>query len=286
VPPTSRDRDRSPAYRYAAFDLDGTLLDDDSTISDDTLNGLRRLKDSQLELFIVSGRSPHAFRSLRLPDSVLSLFEPVMVLSDGDIRWNWRTDSIEELRGVPTTVVPTLLSHGIKDFVVDTGRGLVASSRSAAVGHAIYYQYPRSSITIKDHPAAAPATKVVVYAEPDAVTAALAGVDGCGLHPAPEGKRCNVVPADSCKSAGLARLLNLRYHEPTLARVVAFGDGDNDACLLRTAGAGVAMVVSMAGAVRGATIRLNSSLATYLNQEFPRGLGTAPRAGLPCGHQP
>lgn len=272
----------SSDYRYAAFDLDGTLLDSDCTLADDTLDGLQRLKKAHLALFVVSGRSPHAVRLLTIPDSILSLFEPVMVLSDGDILWNWRTDTIEDSRSVPITAVPALIANGIKDFVVDTGRELIASSRSAAIGHAIYYQYPRSSITINDRPTKS-GSKITVYAEPEAVVTALAGVDGCGFHPAPEGKRCNVVPAGSCKGAGLARLLSLRYREPTLARVIAFGDGDNDACLLRTAGAGIAMAVSEADAVRGATMQLHNSLAAYLTTEFPRGLDV-PRAGLPCDH--
>lgn len=271
-------------YAYAALDLDGTLLDTDGTVSGPTLAGLRRLRDGGLALFVVSGRSPYAVRLLGLTRAVLDLLEPVMVLSEGDILWNWRTDSIEELRTVPDTVIPTLVTAGLNDFVVDTGSGLFASSRSAAIRHAIFYRIPRSSITVSDHPPATPAAKVTAYAEPAAVMAALRGIK-VSFHPAPEGRRCNVVPSGACKTAGLARLLARHYQEPTLSRVIAFGDGDNDACLLRTAGAGVAMAVSAADTAGGATLRLTGSLATYLNDEFPQGLDD-PRTGLRCSHQP
>jgi HAD superfamily hydrolase (TIGR01484 family) len=270
-------------YRYAAFDLDGTIVEDDGTISESTVDGLRRLRAERIALFIVSGRSPYTFRLLDLA-RVLELFEPTLVLSDGDIRWNWRTGTVEEMRTVPDTVVPTLLASGITNFVVDTGRGLAASSRSAAIEHAIFYRYPRSAITVSDRPPGTSVGKITVYADPATVLAALRDIEGCAPRPAPEGKRCNVAPAGSCKAAGLARLLASDYGEPTLAPLIAFGDGDNDACLLRTAGAGVAMAVSEADAARGATVRLTGPLGTYLTDEFPRGIGDEPRPGLPCAH--
>lgn len=274
------------SYAFAAFDLDGTLLDEDGTVSAITAAGLRRLRSKQMSLFVVSGRSPYAVEVLALSLEVLDLFEPIMVLRDGDILWNWRTHSIKAIRTIPKTVVPALLAHGINDFVADTGRSLVASSRRAAVAHAFFHQRLRSSITVADTPPAAPVAEVTIYADPHDVVGALQGIDGCSFHRAAVGKRCGVVPSGSCKTAGLTQLMAGSYAEPTLARVVAFGDGSNDACLLGSVGAGVAMAISDPDTARSATIRLTGSLATYLNEEFPGGLVEAPRTGHPCRHQP
>ncbi len=262
------------AFKYAAFDLDGTLLDQDGKIDDDTVAGVRRLRSERITLFVVSGRSPDLVKVLGLAPQVLDLFEPRMVLRNGDIIWNWRTNTVESIRPIPDAVLPTL-AHSFPDFVADTEQGLVASSRRAAAGHAVFYGCPRSSITVADGPPTMPAAKVTIYADPTRVSAALRGIDGCTFDAAEEGRRCSVIPTGSCKTVGLAELMARRYGQPTLDDVVAFGDGSNDACLLRCAGAGVAMAVSDPDAARSATIQLAGSLAAYLTEHFPAGLDKA-----------
>ncbi|HEY3609016.1 MAG TPA: HAD hydrolase family protein [Pseudonocardiaceae bacterium] len=263
---------RQRRFDYAVLDLDGTLLDETGTITDATVSGLRKLRSEGIVLFIASGRSPYLVKLLDLGPQVLALFEPHMVLRDGDIIWNWHTDTVESMRTVPDAVVPALAAHPFPDFVVDTGQRLLASSRRAATGHAFFYGCPRSWLTVADGPPATPAAKVTIYADAAAVLAALHGIDGYSFEAAPEGRRCSVVPAGSCKTAGLGKLLAHRYHEPTLARVIAFGDGGNDACLLSRAGAGVAMAVSDPDTARNATLQLTGSLGAYLNEDFPAGL--------------
>ncbi|HEX4706090.1 MAG TPA: HAD hydrolase family protein, partial [Pseudonocardiaceae bacterium] len=87
----------------------------------------------------------------------------------------------------------------------------------------------------------------------------------------------------SCKTAGLAQLLNRTYREPTLTRLIAFGDGGNDACLLRTAGVGIAMAAADPGAAIGATHQLTDSLAQYLNSGLKTEL--TPRPAARCPHR-
>jgi hydroxymethylpyrimidine pyrophosphatase-like HAD family hydrolase len=261
----------APRFDYAAFDLDGTLLDEDGTIAERTVTGLRGLRTAGVALFVVSGRSPSLVRLLGLAPRVLALFEPVMVLRDGDITWHWRTDTVATMRTLPAEVVPTLTAH-FPDLVVDTGEGLVASSRRAAMGHAAFFGCPRSSIGVAGGPPAAPAAKVTIYAEPTEVRATLRGLHGYTFDAASEGKRCSVVPEGSCKTVGLADVLARHYDGATLASVVAFGDGPNDACLLGHAGAGVAMAVADPDTAGQATIQLTGSLAEYLTESFPAGL--------------
>jgi hypothetical protein len=269
-------------FGYAAFDLDGTLLGEDGTVDPVTLDGLRRLREQGLSLLVATGRSPYRLQQLGLSTEVLDLFEPLMLLRDGDIQWNWRTDAIESMRTVPDTVVPALLAWGFPDIVVDTGRGLVATSDRAAAAYAPLYRCPRSSIVLSGQPPRAPALKVTIFGDHGNVADALTGIEGCSIDR--KTGRCNVVPLGSCKTAGLVRLMAERYAEPTLRRVVAFGDGDNDVCLLGSVGAGVAMADSYPGAARAASLRLRGTLAGYLNAGFPRGLEKTRRAGRRCRH--
>jgi hydroxymethylpyrimidine pyrophosphatase-like HAD family hydrolase len=272
--------------RYAVFDLDGTLLGSDGTVSEVTRAGLHRLKRQRFALLVASGRSPYLVEQLRLAPGLLDLFEPIMVLRDGDILWNWTTRTIEEMRRVSETVVPALHAAGVPDFVVDTGSRLVATSPVAAARYALFYRCRRSAIEVSATPPAAPVTKLSVYAGGDHVRRALAGVAGCRINEAPERRRCTIVPSGSCKAAGTAHLLSTVHSEPTLDRVVAFGDGSNDACLLGTVGVGVAMAVSHPDAVQRATIQLRGTLEHFLTEEFSRGgLAAAVRAGRRCAHR-
>jgi hydroxymethylpyrimidine pyrophosphatase-like HAD family hydrolase len=271
------------SLRFAAFDLDGTLLDDDGTVSATTVAALRRLKDDRFVLLVASGRSPYLVDQLDLPPDLLALFEPVMVLRDGDILWNWRTRSIEEMRTVPDTVVPALHAAGVRDFVVDTGSRLVATSAVAAARYAVFYRCPRTAVEVSDTPPVTPVGKVSVYADGPDVRRALAGIPHCQVNVATERRRCTVVPAGSCKAAGVAHLLASAYGEPNLDAVVAFGDGGNDACMLGAVAVGVAMEVSHPDTVRRATLQLRGTLAGYLADGFRGVTGGSPRPG--CAHR-
>lgn len=266
-------------FRFAAFDLDGTLLGRDRAVDATTVDGLRRLRERGLSLIVVTGRSPYLVGQLGLAPGLLELFEPVMVLRDGDILWDWRTGTIEAIRTIPTRVVPALLARGHADLVVDTGRSLVATTARAAARHSAVYDCPLSAITVRAAPRRVPVCKVTVYGPFDGEVP-----DGCSIAPGRDNTRYSVVPAGSCKAAGLAGLLSGSYGEPDLAGVIAFGDGSNDACLLAATGAGVAMDVCDPATARAASLRLTGPLAAYLTGGIPDGL--AARQPGSCTHRP
>lgn len=88
-----------------------------------------------------------------------------------------------------------------------------------------------------------------------------------GCHVAPGRRWITLFPAAACKWEAFLRLCNLLGLDP--ARSVAFGDGDNDARLLRHSGWGVAMEGASAAAVRGARDRAGpagNGLVVYLRQ--------------------
>jgi hydroxymethylpyrimidine pyrophosphatase-like HAD family hydrolase len=277
--------DRTHPFGYAVFDLDGTLLDKDETVSEATVAGLHRLKERGLALIVASGRSPYLVGQLNLAPALLDLFEPTMVLRDGNILWHRPTESIQEMRTVSGDVVPALLAAGVAHFVVDTGLRLVATSPLAALRYALFYQCRRSAIELSDRPPHTPVTKVTVYTDLDETRRALPGIDGCQINDDAERRRCTIVPAGSCKVIGLSKLMARAYGEPTLDRVMAFGDGSNDACLLGAVGRGVAMALSHPDTVRSAALQLSGTLARYLNEELSGESGPAGRTGRNCVHR-
>ncbi|MFC5467461.1 Cof-type HAD-IIB family hydrolase [Cohnella suwonensis] len=52
------------AYKIAFFDLDGTLLDEEKRIPDDTVEAIRKLKMSGVEPVIATGRAPYFFQPI------------------------------------------------------------------------------------------------------------------------------------------------------------------------------------------------------------------------------
>ncbi|MFC5402576.1 Cof-type HAD-IIB family hydrolase [Cohnella soli] len=51
-------------YKIAFFDLDGTLLDEEKTIPEDTIQAIRQLKSSGIEPVIATGRAPYFFQPI------------------------------------------------------------------------------------------------------------------------------------------------------------------------------------------------------------------------------
>jgi hypothetical protein len=251
--------------RYAAFDLDGTLLDAESNLVSGALDGVRRLAALGLRAFLVSGRSSVSFRRLRLPDG---LFEADVLLSDGDVLLGAGLT-----RSLPDDVPELLRAKGVADFVVEQPDGPHASSRAAALAYAMAYRLPRGLVAVA--PVTGPAGAIVAFADP----ALLSGLPA----------RAEVLnhlgavvlrPLGSCKANALGEVLSRRFGEAGLRGVIAFGDGPNDACLLGTAGFGVALTDV---AARHASIRLTEPLGDYLARLDPACLPYRPvRSHVDC----
>ncbi|MFJ8823120.1 HAD family hydrolase [Streptomyces sp. NPDC102467] len=254
-----------PAVRFAAFDLDGTLLDTRGRLRPQLADRLAELAASGLAPLVVSGRAVRSFRELplaRLPSSVL---EDEVLLGDGAVVLRRSTGQVTALRRLPAGVVRTLVDAGARDFVAEADGELVSSSRRAALLYTRMYALGRSAVTVdaQSAPARGELTGITVFDAPEDLARRLAvrhDTDRIGPFAA-----LLIRPRGTCKASGLAAHLANRAGRPGLDAVTAFGDAFNDACLLASCRLGVAVEGADEACARSAHICLDQPLADFLS---------------------
>ncbi|MFI9504905.1 HAD hydrolase family protein [Nocardia sp. NPDC052566] len=260
----------APVITFAAFDLDGTLLDADGRLPsavDDSLIGLRA---GGITPLLVTGRTVRSMLELDPDHTVLSGLANQLLLADGCVVLDRSTHTVTNLLEVPRQAVALLLRAGVDEFVVDTGTDLRASSRRAALSYARAYALPRDAIDIGLE-SFWPVTGITVFDQPAKVAEALAGVphdtDAIGPFDA-----LLIKPRGACKATGLAAYLARCRPTIDLDSVIAFGDAYNDGCLLGSSALGVAVRGADETACRCADIRLRQPLAAFLADLTPVGI--------------
>lgn len=280
--------------RYAVFDLDGTLLGPRGRLLDGVPAGVAAIRRRGLLPILVTGRSLVGLRALRTIDELLALCDDQILLHNGDVRFDRVTGAVRHRRTLPAEAVRRLRAAGMADLVVEHDGELLASSRRAALAFALAYELPRRTVRLlpPDAPAlpatritllggwpapaptganpatrpagdAAPAGGAATAGDAAAVAAALSGLD-CAVYPVEAFRAVVVHPADTCKARALTAHLRARFGETGLDRVLAFGDGDNDARLLAECRVGVAVPDSRPAAVAAAALHLRQPLADFL----------------------
>ncbi|NUH40999.1 HAD hydrolase family protein [Streptomyces samsunensis] len=242
--------------RYAAFDLDGTVLDAGGATSAAVVSGVARLRDLGLLPIIVTGRSRPGFLRLAKIDPLLVLFYAEVLLEDGDIVLDRVSGGCRTAASLPSFAVDHVVRN-CADVVGSCGDGrLVASNRRAAAAYALAYRVSRRDIDVAA--LAGPTSRLVVFgdAPPDVPGTQRRSLNAFGATV--------VTAAGRGKAAGLADLLAERFGEQDLARVVAFGDGDNDADLLAASRVGIAVSGCSSAAGAAARICLDRPLGAYL----------------------
>ncbi|MFF3956651.1 HAD family hydrolase [Streptomyces sp. NPDC001890] len=271
-PEACADRPRTPRHhplRYAAFDLDGTLLDRRGRFLPGLADGLTRLRDQGVRPLLVTGRSLSSFRGISPTDPVLTAFDDPLLLSHGNVLLRRTEGLITVTRALPEGIALRLAAAGLPDTVTETGDALVARTRRAALAYSLAYDLPRSAVATEPAGPAKgeSAAAVTVFG----AAAGLSGLSGklAGLShdldriSAFQG--CVVRPEGTCKAAALDAHLRETYgEEQGLSAVIAFGDSRNDGCLLGSAAYGVAVEGSDEIAVRHCDQLLTGPLADFL----------------------
>mgnify|MGYP001814017404 CR=1 FL=1 len=229
------------------FDLDGTLLNRESVISDYTSETLRLLSERDIAYTVATGRTLHGARAILEGHS----FQLPQVYKNGVMIWDPTLQQISN--GATLTpaelenVVTACFRHRLTPFVFT-----LDEDHETAVYHAptltaverelvrsIGIEEPVNVYSLDDLPANATITHVNSIGEGDAIEAVLRSVEDephlvaySGL--ALEGEQwrwLDVHHSDASKGGAIDTMKRLLG----LERVICFGDSDNDLSMFETA---------------------------------------------------
>ncbi|HET6481776.1 MAG TPA: HAD hydrolase family protein [Actinoplanes sp.] len=256
--------------RYAALDLDGTLIDDAGRPFNQVVDGLRALRARSVVCLLVTGRSARSFRNLRHLDELLEHVDDQVLLSDGNVQLDRDGGRLSFPRVCPLGVLQRLVSELGIQLVAEWSGGFHATSARAALQFSLAYEVPRRQIEPLAVASANPAelTAITVFESRTPVAELLAGQDCDVTGIRPFGAQV-VRPRGTGKAAALAEHLRRRFGEPGLDRTLAVGDGAADADMLRACAVGAATRDAEPAAVEAATVHLRGDLASFLRGFAP-----------------
>ncbi|SCL20776.1 Hydroxymethylpyrimidine pyrophosphatase [Micromonospora pallida] len=258
---------------YAAFDLDGTLIDAADQPYDGVVAGLAMLRQRGVVPLIVSGRSARSFRNLRHLDELFAQLDDEVLLSDGNVVLDRHADLLSFPLTCPSPVLRRLSSDPGIDMVVECSGEFHATTKRAAAQFAMVYRVPRQQVPLTGHALSdVPCfTAVTVFRSTTPVPELLDGTD-CEVMTIRPFEARVVRPRGTGKSTALVRHLRRRFGEPDLSRTLAVGDGAADAPMLAACAFGVATSDASPVAVEAATRHLSGGLAEFLSAFDPESM--------------
>ena len=256
-----------------ALDIDGTVLREDGSLGDATVDEIGRLRDLGHEIMIATGRS--VAMTLPVLDR-LGITPEYIVCSNGAI--TLRRDSAGSF-GYTREYVETF----DPSEVLKTVRGALGDAHYAVEDETGLYRFTgyfpdgalgANSIKVEfEELLARPATRVVVISPEHAIEEFLSVVEKMGLHKVSYNVGwtawLDIAPDGVNKSTALERVRELL--DVPRSRVIAIGDGRNDIDMLEWAsleGRGVAMGQAPAEVQAAANARtgtdIDDGVATFL----------------------
>lgn len=220
-------------YKIVFFDIDGTLVNEEKEIPQDTRDALRELQASGVPAVIATGRAPYFFRSMAEElgiDSFVCLNGGYVVYKGETMyRYSITREKVASLVELAGTHSHSLVFQGEEAFFSNTDTHphmleSVSSLRVGMPGHdPVYWQKAdifQALLHCEEH-------EEHLYDIP--------GLRFIRWHKL----AMDVLPDDSSKARGINELLSVLGIRPEEA--VAFGDNLNDREMLEYVGLGIAM---------------------------------------------
>ncbi|RNB86972.1 Cof-type HAD-IIB family hydrolase [Brevibacillus fluminis] len=223
------------AYKIVFFDIDGTLVNDDKHIPQDTIEAIRKLKEQQVEVVIATGRAPYYFTHIAKECGI-----------DSFVCFN---GSYVVYKGKPIYArhIPQADMEAFQQLAAELGHPLVLQGSHES--YSTHAEHPYVVETFDHLKVPMPPSRPDFWKEADIFQALL-------YCPTAEEDRyhqslpslsfirwhhvsIDVFPKGGSKAQGIEALL--RYLGLSPAEAVAFGDGLNDKEMLSFVGMGIAM---------------------------------------------
>ena len=234
-------------YDLGAFDLDGTVLRRDLTITEATVNALRELRERGMRLVVATGRR---FEGARKHAERLGFEgeDPVICYGGSMVRrMNGETLLHHTLpKAVGVEVLEWAAEKGLHARVFTDGKIVVSPETPAALRH---LSNRESNVEVVESPVAwlrdggEEPTKLVIVDHPDDVPnwldEARRAFSGRLFVTRSLPHYVEVGVLEGTKASALEFLCEFWEIDP--ARTLAFGDADNDIDMLKFAGLGVAV---------------------------------------------
>jgi hypothetical protein len=256
--------------RFAALDLDGTLINAADQPFEGVLTGLATLRERGVLPIVITGRAAGSFRHLGHLRDLFALADDEVLLSEGNVRLARTAGALTYLRTCPHGVLRRLATAPGTHLVAEWAGEFHATTARAAAQFAFAYRVPRQQIPVTGAavPSRARPTAVTVFGSRTPVPELVAGF-GCVVAPVgPFGAQV-IRPRGTSKVDALARHLWRRFGETDLSRTLAIGDGASDAAMLGACAISVAPRGADEAAIAAADRHLDGELAAFLHDFHP-----------------
>ncbi|MGE6631473.1 HAD hydrolase family protein [Bacillus sp. NPDC077027] len=256
--------------KFAAFDLDGTLINEKGQLIGDVQGAVKKLRHKGITPLIITGRTYDSFFSLDFDPSFLNLFHHAVLINDGNVTCHHQ----ERTFTVRNILEPSLCQHlvslldGKAEFVIEASGKHIASSKSARLKYSMLYMLPRGRIEVGDirQHSFEHVTKLFVLSADKMDVAKEVSHFNCHVADAHFLNAKVISPKGICKAALLKQHLIEYFGEQNLERVIAFGNGYNDRLLLKQAKCGIAVQDSHPSAIELCDIHLEESIPEFIQK--------------------
>lgn len=236
-------------YKLAAFDMDGTLLDSDKKIRQDSIDALQKASDLGRYLCLSTGRNSSELEEYKRLVPMIRYY----ICTSGALIVDVKTNETLFANPFNSETVLKLLELGQKFSAViqilGSDSGIMCRSENSPVPRNGNKRDPMAGLVMekcaevieKYRSDPFPVYKINFYCADrpacEEVYSQLQNIDITVCYGSPRSVECS--PAGVSKAVGLAELCRLL--DIDISETIAVGDGDNDIGILRAAGLGVAM---------------------------------------------